>query len=391
MKKVVIVGGGPAGLMTAYMLSKTNNFQIQLFDSNKALARKFLVAGHGGFNLSNAENQSTFLEKYNHSFIKDAVSDFSNEQTIEWLSEIGIETFVGSSGKIFPKKGTKPITVLNTWLGALKSKKVEIFTEHLLSNFDGENVSFLTENEQAVQYDYNYLVFALGGASWKKTGSTGNWIELFQKKNIDVIPFQSSNAGISITEWKGGLGGGVLKNTEICIDDTKLFGEIELTSYGLEGAPVYALSHKVRQGASCLYLNLKPSFSKEKLDEKFSFFKGSKTDFLKEIKLSKSAIELLKNQLSKAEFLDNSKFLSSIQNLELPIEALQPIDEAISTVGGISMQEITDSFEMKKNPNHFCAGEMLDWDAPTGGYLLQACFAIGNKIANKIINDNYLT
>lgn len=383
MKKVVIVGAGPAGLMAAHFLSKNKKIQVQLFDANKAVARKFLVAGHGGFNLTNSEEIPAFIEKYNHSYIQNAVFQFSSEDTVKWLSEIGIETFVGTSGKIFPKKGTKPIRVLSSWMNHLNENNVSIFTEQRLIDFDGKNVSFQTEEEvKTVKYDY--LVFAMGGASWKKTGSTGEWIKLFEKKGIGIMPFEASNAGISIHNWSKDLGGGVLKNTEISINGQKQFGEIELTGYGVEGAPVYALSGQVRKEAKELLVNLKPTLDQDKLLVKFRQFKGSKTDFLRAVKLSGSAISLLKNTLSKDDFRNDGLFLKAINQLILPICSLRPIDEAISTVGGISMSEINGQFELKKFPKHFCIGEMLDWDAPTGGYLLQACFAMGFVAANII-------
>lgn len=383
MKKVVIVGAGPAGLMAAHVLSKTNRFHVHIFDAHKAVARKFLVAGHGGFNLTNAKELPDFIAKYNHETIKNAVKQFTNEDTINWLSEIGIETFIGSSGKIFPKKGIKPIEVLTAWLEFLKHNNVTISTEHKLIHFTDKTVSFSNQSQE-ITVDFDVLIFAMGGASWKKTGSIGEWSTLFEQKGIHVIPFQPSNAGIEIKNWDKNLGGGVLKNTQITIGNTQTFGEIELTEYGLEGAPVYALSNEVRIGNQTICLNLKPTISSEDLEKRFETFEGNKTDFLKSLKLSKTAIQLLKNTLSKDNFMSNSSFLNAIQQLELPIHSLRPVDEAISTVGGIAMTEIDTNFQLKKYPNCYSIGEMLDWDAPTGGYLLQACFASGHVTATTI-------
>lgn len=384
MKKVLIAGAGPAGLMAAHFLAQSNHFQVELFDANKAIARKFLVAGHGGFNLTNAEAINTFITKYDHSFIQDAVMNFSNEETVKWLSEIGVETFIGSSGKIFPEKGIKPIQVLTKWISYLEKQKVAIHTGHKFIDFNGKEAVF-QNSKTTLKVKYDYLILALGGASWKKTGSTGEWTHVFREKDIELVPFQSSNAGIVVNNWNSESGGGVLKNTEITIDGEKQFGEIELTDYGLEGAPVYALSRAVRAGVTELALNLKPMWTYEQLVEKYTCFKGSKTDFLREIKLPGQAIKLLKKWISKDDFLDDTRFLNAIHHLTLPIDGLRPVDEAISTVGGIAMNEIDSSFQLKKYENHYCIGEMLDWDAPTGGYLLQACFASGYTAAQSVL------
>lgn len=384
MKHVVIAGGGPAGLMAAHVLSQNDTFRVQVFDANKAIARKFLVAGHGGFNLTNAEATDAFIEKYTHPFIQNAVRHFSNEQTIQWLSEIGVNTFVGSSGKIFPEKGIKPIQVLTKWIGYLEKNGVTIHTEHQLIDFTEGTAVFQHEGKQ-VAVEYDYLITAFGGASWKKTGSTGEWTELFIRKNREIIPFQASNAGIVLAGWDAGLGGGVLKNTEITIDGAKQFGEIELTDYGLEGAPVYALSKKIREGATELVLNLKPVWTPGRLAEKYAAFSGSKTDFLSAIKVSKPGVKLIKHVLSKEEFTDDKRFLRAIHHLVLPVEELRPVDEAISTVGGLSMNEVDASFQLINSEKHYCIGEMLDWDAPTGGYLLQACFASGYMAAQSVL------
>lgn len=381
------MGGGPAGLMAAHQLSKKKQFDIQIFDANKAVARKFLVAGQGGFNITNSEKTESFIQKYNHSFVQNAVLQFSNDATINWLKEIGIETYVGSSGKIFPVKGTKPVEVLNRWLKFLVHKGVQINTEHKLVDFHSQKAFFSTPNGESI-VDYDVLIFALGGASWKVTGSTGEWTTLFQQKNIKIQPFQSSNAGIEIKNWDESWGGNVLKNTSISIGNTSRFGEIELTKYGFEGAPIYALNAQVRAGAEFLKLDLKPSKSYDELLQFYKQYKGNKTEFLKAIKLSKSAIDLIKKRLTKEQFTNPETLVQSIKELTFPIQALRPIDEAISTVGGVDMNEITMNFELKNHPNHFCIGEMMDWDAPTGGYLLQACFAQGVICAQAIREKN---
>lgn len=377
------MGGGPAGLMAAHQLSKKKQFDIQIFDANKAVARKFLVAGQGGFNITNSEKTESFIQKYNHSFVQNAVLQFSNDATINWLKEIGIETYVGSSGKIFPVKGTKPVEVLNRWLKFLVHKGVQINTEHKLVDFHSQKAFFSTPNGESI-VDYDVLIFALGGASWKVTGSTGEWTTLFQQKNIKIQPFQSSNAGIEIKNWDESWGGNVLKNTSISIGNTSRFGEIELTKYGFEGAPIYALNAQVRAGAEFLKLDLKPSKSYDELLQFYKQYKGNKTEFLKAIKLSKSAIDLIKKRLTKEQFTNPETLVQSIKELTFPIQSLRPIDEAISTVGGVDMNEITMNFELKNHPNHYCIGEMMDWDAPTGGYLLQACFAQGVICAQAI-------
>lgn len=377
------MGGGPAGMMAAHQLSKDNQLDIQIFDANKAVARKFLVAGQGGFNITNSEKTESFIQNYNHSFVQNAVQQFSNVATINWLKEIGIETYVGSSGKIFPVKGTKPVEVLNKWLEFLVIKGVQINTEHKLVDFQSQKAFFSTPIGESI-VDYDVLIFALGGASWKVTGSTGEWLTLFQQKKITIQPFQSSNAGIEITNWDESWGGNVLKNTSISIANSSRFGEIELTKYGFEGAPIYALNAQVRAGAEFLKLDLKPSKSYDELIQFYQQFKGNKTAFLKAIKLSKSAIDLIKFQLTKEQFTDPETLVQSIKELTFSIQALRPIDEAISTVGGVDMDELTINFELKNLPNHYCIGEMVDWDAPTGGYLLQACFAQGAICAHEI-------
>lgn len=384
VKQVVIAGAGPAGLMAAYFLSKNKAFQVHVFDANKAIARKFLVAGHGGFNLTNAEATDTFIEKYNHPLIQDAVRIFSNEATMQWLSEIGIETFVGSSGKIFPEKGIKPIQVLTKWMNYLEKNDVIIHTEHQLVDFTGNSAVF-QHGGVPITVEYDYLIMAFGGASWKKTGSTGEWTDVFRSKQLEIIPFQASNAGIVLSDWNPELGGGVLKNTEISINGNQRFGEIELTAYGLEGAPVYALSNEIRKGTTELVLNLKPVWTSEQLKQKHTAFKGSKTEFLHAIKLSKPAVRLLKHALTREDFTDDARFLNAINHLGLSITDLRPVEEAISTVGGLSMDEINASFRLNKYENHYCIGEMLDWNAPTGGYLLQACFASGYVAAQSVL------
>lgn len=387
-KKVIIIGAGPAGLMAAHTLLKSGDCQVHVFDANKAVARKFLVAGQGGFNLSNSEDISSFILKYNHPFIQNAVEQFSNIDTVNWLTDIGIETYIGSSGKIFPKRGLKPIEVLTAWTHDLSIHQCIFHLEHRFIQLDAQIASFQTPNG-TVDVTFDFIIFALGGSSWKITGSDGQWTTLF-KDLVNIIPFETSNAGVEIDCWDASFGGMILKNTEVCIGEDCRFGEIELTKYGFEGAPLYALNKYIREGAKELTFNFKPMKNNAELVAFFSTFKGSKTEFLREIKLPKAAILLIKKFLSKEAFLRDDLFLKAINELTLNIKSLRPIDEAISTVGGISMGEISSDFQLIKLPNHYCVGEMLDWDAPTGGYLLQACFATGVLAAKSILDKKEL-
>jgi uncharacterized flavoprotein (TIGR03862 family) len=378
--KVAIIGSGPAALMLAANLDETK-FEVTIYEKNSAPARKFLVAGSGGFNLTHSEPLEQFIKRYPPgTFIKPILHAFSNTDLQAWLNSIGIPTFTGTSKRIFPKKGIKPIEVLNAILKVLKDKNVKLITGY---TWQGESM------------DANITVYALGGASWKITGSDGSWTNYFQNKGIEIIPFQASNCTFQIN-WPKNLislaAGLPLKNISLKALNIRKEGEAVITEFGMEGSAIYALSPQIRQQlnenkkALC-YIDLKPSLSHSALIELLEKKPASTTmtKYLDStLNLSKSQLALLKNLTVKEDFLNPETLAAKIKELPLEITGMGPIDEAISTVGGISLNEIDENFQLKKLPNTYAIGEMLDWDAPTGGYLLQACFSMGHKLAEHL-------
>ncbi len=375
--KIGIVGTGPAALMAGsqYLLQ---GFEVSFYEHKKAPARKFLVAGHGGFNLTHSESKSDFLSRYDCDEIRKCVSEFDNEALISWLNLIGIETYIGSTGKIFPIKGIKPIDVLNAWLTWLKNNGADFQFEHKMLDFDSNSLLFHTNSiEKTISFDK--IVFALGGGSWSKTGSDGAWIELFKSKNIDIVPLQSSNAGMNFRFHLPleKMEGEILKNVVTSIGDFQKAGEVTLTNYGFEGAAIYHLNRAYRENPNLpLSIDLKPQWNVAHVLDCLKSTKNN-TEGLKKMKLSKAAIFLLKSETEKEIFLNPESLAQKIKNLSLTIESLRPIDEAISTSGGVSWTELENDLSLKKFPNIKLCGEMLDWDAPTGGYLLQASIASG--------------
>ena len=384
-KKVGIVGMGPAGLMAGTILLE-QGFEVHFFDHKKAPGRKFLVAGHGGFNLTHSESIELFKDKYNHSFIKKSFLQFDNEEWRNWLqSKIGIETFVGSSGKIFPLKGIKPIEVLTNWLDKIISLGGKFHYSHKLIDFS-EKYAVFSHNGNDVYFSFDYLVLALGGASWKKTGSTGEWKELLDSKNIECTNFEASNSGFEIEDWHkmADMEGQTLKNTDTSFGSISRKGDVVISSYGLEGTPVYFVNKEFRNNPSgYLFIDLKPTKSQEEIIEILQKSKNT-TEGLKNLNLSKTAIQLVKKWTSKVDYSDAKILSSIIKKMRFKPTSLRPIDEVISTIGGISMESITENFQLKNYPTIYSCGEMLDWDAPTGGYLIQGCVSSGFAVAKAI-------
>lgn len=385
MKKgsIAIVGTGPAALMAGTILVE-NGCDVEFYDHKKAPARKFLVAGHGGFNLTNAEELASFCDKYDSQLIKNAVQFFTPQNFIDFLAKIGIETYVGSSGKIFPKKGIKPIEVLNSWLNYLTNNGALFHFEHKLIDINGVHLVFDTKQGQ-VKIDAKTTIIALGGASWSQTGSLGDWFELFEKKNIQCFPFESSNSGLVLDAnfLDRALEGGFIKNCRFFSSEYSKLGDVVLTRYGLEGAPAYAMNRDFRNGQK-IWVDFKPMLKESDIVIRLKMAKNM-TDGLKKLKLSKIVIHWIKKAITKEDYLNVEIMAKYIKSFELPVVDLRPIDEVISTVGGIAINEIDENFELNKLPNFYCVGEMLDWDAPTGGFLIQGAVSTGAKAAHSIL------
>jgi uncharacterized flavoprotein (TIGR03862 family) len=382
-KKIGIVGTGPAALMAGTKLVD-NGFEVHFFDHKKAAARKFLVAGNGGFNLTNAENISTFVDKYDHDYLKTAVQQFTNDEFILFLIKIKIPTYEGSSGKIFPERGIKPIEVLQKWLDYLTINGAFFHFDVQLLNFDPALVSLEFSNGDKLSFDQ--LIFALGGASWVKTGSDGAWQSIFQARSIQCKPFQPSNSGIELEnfDFLKDFEGEIIKNCAVFSKLAKKEGDIVITKYGLEGAPIYAVNKSIRDGLNT-FVDFKPSMTFNEIVVKISKSKNT-TEGLKILKLPKPVLAMIKASIhSKEEFLDVKTVANRIKNFPLRFKAFRPIDEVISTVGGIDMSEINQSFQLNDFPGIYCIGEMLDWDAPTGGYLIQGAVSSGYVAAESII------
>ncbi len=373
-------------------------YAVHIYEKNTAVGRKFLVAGDGGFNLTHSEDIDLFVTRYSpQDFLAQALRSFTNTDVCDWLKSIGVETHTGSSKRIFPVKGIKPIDVLNAFLKKIKSKNAYIHTGHEWKGWTADNAVVFSHKGEDVIIHADEKVFALGGASWPITGSNGTWSTIFQEKGINSIPFQSSNCAYQV-QWPLGFidkhEGDWFKNITVTGGGQIKKGELVITAFGLEGGAVYALSPILRQqidaaGKAEICIDFKPAFSKETLIQKLSG-KTSKslTQVLKiELKLTDTQIALVKASISKEEFLNVELLAAYIKSFPISITGMAPINEAISTVGGIALSAVDSTFQLKQLPDQYVIGEMLDWDAPTGGYLLQGCFSMGAWLAD-VLNDN---
>jgi len=396
--KISIIGGGVAAMMLACMLDESK-FEVAVYEKNNALGRKFLVAGEGGLNITHSEDISEMINRYTPSvFLSNALTAFSNIDLRNWLDTIGIETFVGTSNRVFPKAGIKPIEVLNSIIKKMNEKNVSIKTQHRWDGWDTEGQLCFTNKNQKISVKSAITVFALGGASWKVTGSDGEWINHLQEKGVAILPFQPSNCAVKIN-WKqefiNEAEGNTLKNITVSCEEKKQKGEVVITKQGMEGGAIYALSTVIRKQLSenkraTLFIDLKPTASLEEIKNKLKS-RGNKsiTQVLESaLKFNHVQTSLLKSVVTKDEFVSSELLSEKIKKLPLIIYDLAPIDEAISTVGGIPLNEIDTNFQLIKLKNNYAMGEMINWDAPTGGYLLQACFSIGFYLA-KHLNEKY--
>lgn len=373
---IIIIGAGPAGLMAAQVLATTGH-DVHVYEQNKAAARKFLVAGDGGFNLTHSEPYDSFVGKYTTNQLRPIIQGFDNNSTREWLADIGIPTYIGSSGKVFPERQVKPIHVLQAWLKRLEELDVKIFYQHRFVDFDDKQV-YLDVKGESVVVRYKKLVLGLGGGSWRKTGSDACWISLMQAKRIEVKELEAANSGYNTAESWPDLEGQVLKNISVRYNDSVRLGEIVFTKYGIEGSPLYYMNRFTREKEFPinLYLDLKPNISLETIISKLNR-KGNIGALLKEgLNLSKTAVNLLR-KVDKSVFTNRAALAAVIKNYPIAVVGLRPIDEVISTAGGVSFEELDENLALYKYPKVHCVGEMVDWEAPTGGYLLQACFSMG--------------
>ena len=390
-KSVSIIGGGPAALILAALLDY-KKFKVTVYEKNKTLGRKFLVAGKGGFNLTHSEPIAELIARYTPPhFLEKALLDFDNTDFRNWMDSIGIPTFIGSSNRVYPESGIKPITVLNAILDVLKKQGVTILYQQTWTGWTSNN-DLVFNTEIVIKSDYT--IFAMGGGSWKVTGSDGSWLDLFEKENIPIVPFQSSNCAYRVNwpeDFMEAFEGSPLKNIAISCLNKRQKGEAVITRFGLEGNAIYALSPQIReeldrQHQATLFLDLKPTSRYEDLLDKIrkSTFKKTSETLLKDVKLSLIQVGLLKKYLNKETYLNPELLAHHIKNLAILVTGSGLLNDAISTIGGLQLEAVDENFQLKNKKQQYCIGEMLDWDAPTGGYLLQACFSMGMHLARHL-------
>ncbi len=384
--QIIIIGAGPAGLMAAQQLA-LKGFEVHVYEQNKAAARKFLVAGNGGFNLTHSEELESFVQKYEAEEIQNIVRSFDNQKVIQWLGDLGITTYVGSSGKIFPTKNFKPIQVLKAWLDRLEQLGVTIHYDHTFLDFDDTAV-YLKNNGEDISVEYSKLILAMGGGSWKKTGSDAKWVETLSNKNIEITPLQSANSGYNTEVKFHQLQGQYLKNIKVYFQENHKIGEVVFTKYGIEGSPIYYMNRFTRKHDFPVIINidLKPNVTESEILSELKISDKISPVLKRNLKLSTTAINLLKT-LDKESYLDIGNLAKTIKKFPIEVLSFRPIDEVISTAGGVAFSALNSNLELKDYPNVYCAGEMIDWEAPTGGYLLQACFSTGFWVANSIVNS----
>jgi len=390
---VAVIGGGPAGLMAAEVIINAG-LQVDLFESMPSMGRKFLVAGKGGLNLTHDEPHEIFLSNYGiqRNKLEPILEQFGPEEVRKWAQDKGIETFVGSSHRVFPKN-MKAGPLLRSWLEQLKIKGVIFHIRHEWTGWSKDG-SLQFNTPQGEKYiKANTTVLALGGGSYKHLGSTGKWVKILSDIGVTVTKLRPSNCGFNVawsnifrTRFEGQPVKSVImtftdSNGKVAIKQ----GEFIITEYGVEGGLIYALSSSLRDelemtGKATLKIDLAPGWLREKLLERLSLPRGSQSianHLRKKVNIQGVKAGLLWEFGSKEKFTDVEYLSTMIKELPLPLIAPRPLDEAISSAGGVVFNEIDERLMLKSLPGVFCAGEMLDWEAPTGGYLITACLATG--------------
>ncbi|MFH2040087.1 MAG: TIGR03862 family flavoprotein [Chloroflexota bacterium] len=388
------MGGGPAGLMAAGILAQ-GGVSVDLYEAMPWPGRKFLVAGKGGLNLTHSEPFEFFLGRYGsrRDKLEPFLSKFGPHEMVDWVHQLGFETFVGSSGRVFPK-GMKTSPLLRAWLRQLTQDGVNIHTHHRWLGWDEAGaLHFETpDGNKAVRADA--LVLALGGGSYPRLGSNAAWVPLLREQGVQVSNLKPSNCGFEV-RWSEYFrthfeGMPIRPVVLTCLDALgKSFhqqGEFIITRFGLEGSLIYAASALLRdeieiRGRVEIWLDLAPDWSMEKLVSRLSqpYGKSSTSSHLKKaIGIQGVKAGLLWEILPKDVFLDAFRLAAAIKCLPIILNSPRPLEEAISSAGGISFESLNNDLMLRNLPGVFCAGEMLDWEAPTGGYLLTGCFSTGH-------------
>lgn len=389
---VLIVGGGPAGLRAAELTSAAG-LKTVLIDRMASVGRKFLVAGRGGLNLTHSEAVENFPARYGDTTARwqKLLADFSPDDLRAWAEALGIEIFIGTSGRVFPTtKQAAPL--LRRWVERLRKQGVNFRLRHRLIAFrrleTGEAEAEFATAQGSATFRARALILAMGGASWPQTGSDGGWIKLFAKADIQVTPLAPANVGYEVdwpAEFLDQAEGLPLKNVVVFADETSVAGELLITKYGLEGGALYQLGRALRTMAQPrIEIDLKPSFTITQLAAKICDIPNAQLldQASRAWRMSRVAQALL--QLH-APFDSAEKLARLAKTYPVSLRGPRPIEEAISTAGGVSWDELDEHLMLQRLPGIFCAGEMIDWDAPTGGYLLQGCFSTATRAGRGVV------
>ena len=390
-KSIAIIGAGPAGLMAAEVLSQLN-YDVHVFEQKPSAARKFLMAGKTGLNISHAEPMQQFIQRYDRpAWLSPWVQKWDADWIQTWMQGLGINSYIGSSGRIFPVE-MKAAPLLRAWLKRLSAHKVQFHYRHQVLDLSHQCLKIKNlAQELAYEQSFDAIILACGAVSWPKLGSDGAWQNWLNQTEIE--PFQASNAGVERrwSEFMQPILGEPLKRVEAWVNpQAKSAGDIVISHYGLESGLIYkhgrALREQIkRQQPMHLYLDLLPDQSLAQLAKKLrSSNKQSLNNVWRKAGLDHAKASLVRELVDKVLWNQPQLLAEQIKNLKITLTGFRPIEEAISCAGGVKPSVLTEQLQLKSNPQIFCCGEMLDWDAPTGGYLLTACFATGRAAAEGV-------
>lgn len=396
--RVAIIGGGPAGLMAAEVLGQAG-VNVDLYDAMPSVGRKFLLAGVGGMNITHAEDYAAFVSRYAERAgdLRPLLDAFSPDSLREWIHGLGIDTFVGSSGRVFPSD-MKAAPLLRAWLKRLRESGVQLHTRQRWLGWDEHGALRIAGPQGETQVEADATLLALGGGSWARLGSDGAWVPLLQNRGIAIAPLQPANCGFEVAGWSEHLrekfAGAPLKTVSLELPgEAPRKGEFVLTATGIEGSLVYALSAPIRNtinrdGAATVLLDLLPDRTLTQIASALARPRGSQSmakHLHRQLKLDGVKAALLRELTDATTFQAPQALAAAIKALPIRLVRPRPLDEAISSAGGVPFEELDEGLMLRRLPGVFCAGEMLDWEAPTGGYLLTACFASGRAAAEGML------